>query len=478
MIVPSEKQMEFLSSEADIGLYGGGAGGGKSFGLLMTPLYHIDVPKFNAVFFRRSIVELRNAGGLWQESKNLYFDVNGTPREVYMDWNFKSGANIKFAHLENDNAVYNWQGSQIALLGFDEVTHFSEHQFFYLLSRNRSTCGIKPYIRATCNPDKDSWVRRFIDWWIDPDTGYAIPERSGVLRWFIRKDGKLLWGNTKEELLPFGNPKSVTFIPALLQDNKILMENDPNYLSNLEAQNKVERAKLLEGNWNISYTDYGVVLNRSMFSRFNLQEKLQIPGFFKESYFVFDGASTVKTSSDYSVLMFFAKAVNDNFIYLIDVVRVKMLEPDVEQLAVDTWNYWKSLKIGQNCVFTPKGINLETGSTGFSLITRLSRKGIPTFELKPVKDKFQRLNDGLGLIKNQFVLVPENANWANKFFEECECFRADLKHVLMENETAPHDDQVDCLAYGIGSEINQIGGIEVYKKLEPFKRKHGSWLYN
>ena len=243
MIVPSEKQMEFLSSEADIGLYGGGAGGGKSFGLLMTPLYHIDVPKFNAVFFRRSIVELRNAGGLWQESKNLYFDVNGTPREVYMDWNFKSGANIKFAHLENDNAVYNWQGSQIALLGFDEVTHFSEHQFFYLLSRNRSTCGIKPYIRATCNPDKDSWVRRFIDWWIDPDTGYAIPERSGVLRWFIRKDGKLLWGNTKEELLPFGNPKSVTFIPALLQDNKILMENDPNYLSNLEAQNKVERAK-------------------------------------------------------------------------------------------------------------------------------------------------------------------------------------------------------------------------------------------
>ena len=54
-----------------------------------------------------------------------------------------------------------------------------------MLSSNRSTCGVKPYIRATTNPDTDSWVRQFIAWWIDEDSGYPIPSRSGKIRWFF-----------------------------------------------------------------------------------------------------------------------------------------------------------------------------------------------------------------------------------------------------------------------------------------------------
>src|SRR5436305_14925946 len=69
---------------------------------------------------------------------------------------------------------------------FDELTHFTAHQFFYMVSRNRSTCGVRPYIRATCNPDADSWVADFLAWWIDPQTGLPIPERAGVLRYYIR----------------------------------------------------------------------------------------------------------------------------------------------------------------------------------------------------------------------------------------------------------------------------------------------------
>ena len=71
------------------------------------------------------------------------------------------------------------------------------------MGRNRSTSGIKPRIRATTNPDPDSWVARFIDWWIDED-GFPIPERSGKLRYFML-DGNdvndLIWGNTKKEVL-------------------------------------------------------------------------------------------------------------------------------------------------------------------------------------------------------------------------------------------------------------------------------------
>jgi hypothetical protein len=90
-----------------------------------------------------------------------------------------------------------------------------------MLSRNRSVCGVKPYIRATCNPDADSWVAKFIEWWIDPDTGYPIKERSGKKRWMIRRDEALHWADKKTELFERFNlqteqeqqePKSVTFI--------------------------------------------------------------------------------------------------------------------------------------------------------------------------------------------------------------------------------------------------------------------------
>ena len=85
-----------------------------------------------------------------------------------------------------ETTVYGWQGAQITLICFDELTHFSAHQFFYMVSRNRSTCGVRPYIRATCNPDADSWVADFLTWWIDPESGLPIPERAGVLRYFVR----------------------------------------------------------------------------------------------------------------------------------------------------------------------------------------------------------------------------------------------------------------------------------------------------
>jgi predicted phage terminase large subunit-like protein len=151
--------------------------------------------------------------------------------------------------------VYDWQGAQIPLICFDELTHFTKPQFFYLLSRNRSMCGVRPYVRATCNPDADSWVAEFIAWWIDPGTGLPIPERSGVVRWFVRINDAILWGESVDELRElYGDdvePKSVTFIAAKLSDNKALMEADPSYAANLKAQSAVERARLMDGNWKI-----------------------------------------------------------------------------------------------------------------------------------------------------------------------------------------------------------------------------------
>lgn len=255
-------QEKFLASPADIAIYGGSAGGGKSFALLMEPIRHIGNKDFGAVFFRRNSTQVRNEGGLWDESQKMYPDLRATSRELQLEWQFPSGASVSFSHLEYEKTVFNWQGSQIPLIGFDELTHFSEKQFWYMLSRNRSTCGVRPYIRATCNPDADSWVAKFIAWWIDQDTGLPIPERSGVLRYFVRIGETIIWASSPDELAHHtmpdedGNqvpipPKSVTFIAAKLTDNKALMQADPGYMASLLALPLVDRERLLGGNWKI-----------------------------------------------------------------------------------------------------------------------------------------------------------------------------------------------------------------------------------
>jgi predicted phage terminase large subunit-like protein len=258
-------QEKFLSSPADIAIYGGAAGAGKTWAELIEPLRHIQTTKgFGAVIFRRTSPQIRNQGGLWDASATLYPLLKASPKESTTEWAFPPfGNRIKFTHLEQEKHIHDHQGAEYPLICFDELTHFSRAQFFYLLSRNRSTCGVAPYTRATTNPDPDSWVREFIDWWIGPD-GLPIPEHSGELRWFYRLNDDLIWANTKEELTAlygeqFLNPEtgeiipplSVTFVAASIYDNKELLRKDPSYLAKLKSLPRVERERLLGGNWNV-----------------------------------------------------------------------------------------------------------------------------------------------------------------------------------------------------------------------------------
>jgi hypothetical protein len=235
-------QQTFLNSTADIVIFGGAAGGGKTWALLMQPLQHVSNPDFGGVIFRRTSPQIRNQGGLWDESIKIYPLLNAEPRQTVLEWRFTSGAKLKFAHLQYDTDVHDWQGAQVPFIGFDQLEHFSESQFWYMLSRNRSLCGVHPYVRATVNPDADSWVAKLIAWWIDQETGFPIEERSGVVRWFVRVNNEIQWADTKEELTSeHEEPKSLTFIPAKLSDNQILMQKDPGYLANLRALSLVDR---------------------------------------------------------------------------------------------------------------------------------------------------------------------------------------------------------------------------------------------
>jgi hypothetical protein len=197
----------------------------------------------------------------------VYAPVGGVPRDSNLDWIFPSKVKIKFSHMEYESNVLDYQGSQIPFIGFDELTHFTKKMFFYMLSRNRSVCGVKPYIRATCNPDPDSWVAEFISWWINQETGFPIPEKNGVLRYFIKDGDKVVWGDSKQEVIDrcphiFNLPefqdrkpedlvKSVTFIAGSIYGNKKLLDVDPSYLGNLLSLDENEQLRLLKGNWKI-----------------------------------------------------------------------------------------------------------------------------------------------------------------------------------------------------------------------------------
>ncbi len=120
----------FLATSADICIYGGAAGGGKTFGLLLEALRHKDNKDFNSVIFRRDYTQVTSPGGLWDSSKKIYSYIKGcyplkTPK---LHWIFSSGASVNFTQLGSDEDCLSWQGSQITLIGFDELTHFSEYQ--------------------------------------------------------------------------------------------------------------------------------------------------------------------------------------------------------------------------------------------------------------------------------------------------------------------------------------------------------------
>lgn len=254
-IKPQEGGQEaFLATPADICVFGGKAGAGKSFALLMEALRHTDNRDFTCVIFRRTCPQITNPDGLWDTAMKLYPYMGAAPKESSLEWKFPAGCRVKFAHMQYEKDKIEWDGAQICLLGFDQLEHFSWTQFSYMLARNRSLSGVKPYIRATCNPDPDHWLRTFMAWWIDDETGVPVPERSGIIRWFVIINDEVIWADNEAELiLRFGKdamPKSFTFIVGDIYENKALLQINPEYIANLKALYNVAQQRLLFGNWN------------------------------------------------------------------------------------------------------------------------------------------------------------------------------------------------------------------------------------
>ena len=267
-------QEDMLSIDADIKICGGSRGGSKSFSSLMEVLKDIKNPDFHATILRNEKDDLQS---LVTDSYKL-FSQFGTYNKSQNDmtWNFDNGGWLKFSYYAGAYQDFKtrFQGRQYAYVCIDEGTQCPYKKFKYLLTNNRNAAHIRNRFWITCNPDPESWVRKFIDWWVT-DEGYIDPERNGVIRYcFMDGDtpDSIYWGDTREEVYEqckgiidslwkdsyeeLGYTKlemfikSATFIRADVSENIKLISTDVSYLANLAQQDEEQRMRDLEANWN------------------------------------------------------------------------------------------------------------------------------------------------------------------------------------------------------------------------------------
>lgn len=411
-------QEVFLRSRANLAVYGGAAGGGKSWALLAEPLRHIDNPRFGGVIFRRVSPQIRNEGGLWDASVQLYPLLGGQPRESTLEWRFPSGATIRFAHLEHEQDKLSWQGSEIPFIGFDELTQFTNGQVWYLLSRNRSTCGVRPYVRGTTNPDAHSWVKPFLSPWLDRT--FPEPAASGELRWMVRDGGHVLW-------VPRGTPDaiSVTFVRASIYDNRILLKQNPEYLAWLKALPPIERARLLDGDWEI--VEAGDFFDRAWFG----EPVPAAPTKAKRCRF-WDMAATKprpgRADPDWTCGALLAMD-DDGIVYVEDVQRIRDTPLAVEKLILAVAGTDEASFGNVQIV-----MEQEPGSSGVTVTDSFRRKlaGKQFYPQRSTGDKRERAKPFSSYAQGGNVKLVAGS-WCHAFLNELAAFPT----------PNVHDDQVD-----------------------------------
>lgn len=223
----TKKQEKFLKSDAFETLFGGAAGGGKSYGQLIDALlYALKYPKSKQIIFRSTFADLEKS--LIRVSLDLYplsiADYNSSKHT----WRFNNGSIIDFGYIQYEKDVYQYQSAEYDVIRFDELTHFTEFMYTYMISRCRGANTYPKRIKSSTNPGGvgHAWVKeRFID----------IGEPNVI-------------HNCKLET---GEEVTRIFIPSLVTDNKFMLEYDPDYIKRLDALPEKERKALKYGDWDI-----------------------------------------------------------------------------------------------------------------------------------------------------------------------------------------------------------------------------------
>lgn len=227
--VPQPKQVAFMRRPEYEGVYGGAAGGGKTHALLMEALRQTNIRHYKGLLLRKTYPELEE-----MMSQALDYYPRIIPGAKFNAgnhvWRFPSGARIYFGSMQHGVDKTKYQGRQFDFIGVDEMTHFLFGEVSYLFSRNRPNGpGTRVYFRGTCNPGGvgHAWVR-------DRYIAGKTPLQTYKYRFMVE-------GKEYE--------RTRVFVPATVFDNRVLLENEPNYIGNLSLLPEAERRALLYGDW-------------------------------------------------------------------------------------------------------------------------------------------------------------------------------------------------------------------------------------
>jgi len=451
-------QKKALACEADIALWGGAGGVGKTFALAMEAYKPVmlGMQGVNVMVLRREFSDFEVPESVWGYCKD-WAPIFGMHVKNDIKKLIKKGSKdttISFRGIQHEQSIDKIQGGSIDVMLFDELTHFTEKQFWTLFARLRSVTGyVTTFVRMTCNPVWGSWVHRLFDWWIDPVSGYPIKEREGVIRWMVRDGDRLYWMSSKERADTFMQKKglhqrsdglkihaqSVTFIPGRLEENQILLKKNPFYASRLAGMTKAEKDALLDGRW-VKATE-GKIFKESWFKH------MVVPPAQKDVILVTtDTASSTRegkgSDPDYTVFQVWTRS--EGKIYLLYQSRGRLTGSEsITRLA--------------NVILTygAKYVSIERAAMGFSLIdqivkrtsvivieiVRSGKKGNSKSRSKGTNmvtygNKHERAEAIQAYVEQGYVYLDPNASYYLELMDEIKGFSP---------SSTDHDDQVDCL---------------------------------
>lgn len=242
-------QTEAYLSLADILLYGGQAGGGKS----MLELGLAVNEHQRTIIFRR---ESSQTDGLEADGKQIIGEsarYNGVDRE----WTWPDGRSLKLAGMKEVDDWMKHAGRERDLMEFDEAAEFLEVQIRSLLAWNRGPMGQRCRMVLGSNPprsDDGLWIIKWFAPWLDP--AFPNPAKPGELRYLIFVGDDIAWkegpGKTvinNQEYTHY----SLTFIPASLKDNPF--RNTDEYRTRLQSLPEPLRSQLLHGDFAVGVRD-------------------------------------------------------------------------------------------------------------------------------------------------------------------------------------------------------------------------------
>lgn len=258
-------QMAAYLSQADVIGYGGAAGGGKTDLIVGSAL---NIHK-RVLVVRR---EKAQTDGIVQRTEEILGHKNGYNSQKSF-WNLGNGRLIEFGGLDNLGDEKRWQGRAHDLKALDEATEIRESQARFVMGWNRSSDpNVKSKCLMTFNPPTTAEGRWVIDYfapWIKK--GHPNPAAPGELRWFAMVKGKeqevdgnkpfvlvddqIIYDFDPNDYKPehIIKPKSRTFIPARVTDNKYYMETG--YMSTLQSLPEPLRSQMLYGDFGAGIED-------------------------------------------------------------------------------------------------------------------------------------------------------------------------------------------------------------------------------